>query len=179
MCPAFLGCGCCLNNPNENGIYSAIIYPSATYGAAMKQWTVVISFIIVLVALAGCGKKNAQEQIVIPKDAAEMSVSFSWEGIAPCEHQSPEIRVADIPDATVAFNVRLKDLTLPAWNHGGGRVANDGSGIIPAGALKIGFNGPCPPPDKRHKYEFSVMAIDDQGEIIGFGKARQLFPPKK
>jgi phosphatidylethanolamine-binding protein (PEBP) family uncharacterized protein len=68
---------------------------------------------------------------------------------------------------------------VPAWNHGGGKVAHDGSGVIPAGALKLGYNGPCPPPGQRHKFEFSVMAVDAAGTIIGFGKARQSFPPKQ
>jgi phosphatidylethanolamine-binding protein (PEBP) family uncharacterized protein len=108
-----------------------------------------------------------------------MTVEFSWAGIKACTHESPEIRVAQIPDGTVELQVQLTDLDLPAYNNGGGRVAHDGSGIIPAGALTIGYNGPCPPPGSRHKYEFSVMAKDAAGLIIGFGKARQSFPPKR
>jgi phosphatidylethanolamine-binding protein (PEBP) family uncharacterized protein len=72
----------------------------------------------------------------------------------------------------------LTNLSVPEWNQGGGRVPNDGSGVIPAGSLTIGYNGPCPPTGKRQTYEFSVMAVDAAGAIIGFGKARQPFPPK-
>ena len=51
--------------------------------------------------------------------------------------------------------------------------------MIPAKALDIGYNGPCPPPGQRQKYEIWVMAVDAEKTIIGFGKARQFFPPKK
>jgi len=146
--------------------------------AAMKRWMLALSLLLLVTLPLGCGKKVVREKLIIPKDAASLTISFSWEGIRACDHQSPEIHVADIPADTVRFKVKLTDLTLPEWNQGGGEVANDGSGVIPAGALDVGFNGPCPPPDKRHKYEFLVMALDDQGQIIGAGRAHQIFPPK-
>ena len=129
----------------------------------------------VLILAAGC----ATTGVKIPKDAAEMTVDFSWEGVEACTHDSPEIRVSNIPDGTEELRVKLKDIDVPEWNHGGGNMKNVESGIIPAGALKLGYNGPCPPPKGRHKYELSVMAVNADGVIIGFGKARQSFPPKK
>jgi phosphatidylethanolamine-binding protein (PEBP) family uncharacterized protein len=140
----------------------------------------IISLLILTASIMltiGCAKNH--NTIVIPKDAAEMEVAFSWDGIKACTHESPEIRVARIPDGTVELQVMLKDISLPAYNHGGGSVKHDGSGIIPAGALTIGYNGPCPPPGERHKYDFWVMARNGEGVIIGFGKSRQYFPPKK
>ena len=113
----------------------------------------------------------------VSEDAVELNVGFSWKGTKPCSHRSPEIRVANLPDGTVDLKIRLKDLDVPNWNHGGGTVAHDGTGTIPAGALKAGYNGPCPP-SGRHRYEFSVKALDADGSLIGFGKAMQLFPPK-
>lgn len=143
----------------------------------MKNWFPMLFLAALLLLTVGCAKN--QNKIEIPKDAAEMVVTFSWEGIAACAHDSPEIRVADIPEGSAELQVKLTDLSLPDWNHGGGSVTPDGSGIIPAGALDAGYNGPCPPPGTRHKYEFSVMAMDDQGVIIGFGRSRQKFPPKQ
>lgn len=140
----------------------------------------VLSISIVAAMLMLCiGCSGGRNQIVIPKDAAEMQVEFSWGGIKACTHESPEIRVTRIPDGTVELQVRLVDINLPAYNHGGGSVKPDGSGIIPVGALNVGYNGPCPPVGERHKYEFSVMAKNAEGVIIGFGKSRQSFPPKK
>ncbi|BBO90953.1 phospholipid-binding protein [Desulfosarcina ovata] len=144
----------------------------------MKKWTPLLLLATLLLLTLGCSKKHGPEPIVIPKDATKMEVSFTWAGIDTCTHDSPEIQVTRVPAGTVELQVRLKDTNEPAWNHGGGKVAYDGSGTISAGALNRGYNGPCPPWDQSHKYEFSVMAVDDQGTIIGFGKARQLFPPK-
>ena len=141
----------------------------------MKKWYPAVILATLLILTAGCA--GNPDQVKIPKDAAEMTVVFSWEGIDPCTHESPELKVSAVPDGTAELRVKLKDISMPAWNHGGGKVKYDGSGIIPAGALKLGYNGPCPP-SGRHKYEFSVMAVDADGVIIGFGKARQSFPPK-
>ncbi len=143
----------------------------------MKKVVPYITATVLIMLTIGCAKDP--HPIVIPKDAAEMVVSFDWEGIEDCTHASPEIRVRQIPDGTTEFHVRLKDIDLPVYNHGGGMVVHDGSGIIPAGALQLGYNGPCLPPGERHKYEFSVMAKDANGEIIGFGRSRQSFPPKR
>ncbi|GAB6907376.1 exported hypothetical protein [Desulfosarcina cetonica] len=143
-----------------------------------KSYT--LCFLATLLLLVGaCAKKHQPVQIKIPRNAAKMEVTFSWDGIPACAHESPEIKVAGIPDGAVELQVRLKDINLPVWNQGGGKVAVDGSGVIPAGALNMGYNGPCPPAGQRHKYEFSVMAVDDQGTIIGYGASRQVFPPKK
>jgi len=143
----------------------------------MKKIVSLLILSALIMLTFGCAKDP--NPIVIPKAAAEMEVSFSWAGIEACTHESPEIRVDRIPDGTVELQVRLKDINVPAYNHGGGRVKNDGSGVIPPGALTIGYNGPCPPYKERHKYEFLVLARDAQGQIIGFGKSRQLFPPKQ
>jgi hypothetical protein len=142
----------------------------------MKKWYPVVIFTAILILTAGCAKNP--NRIKIPKDAAKMDVDFSWAGIQACSHESPEIRVSNVPEGAEELRVKLQDISLPAWNQGGGTVKHDGSGIIPAGALKVGYNGPCPP-SGRHKYEFSVMAVNADGVIIGFGKARQSFPPKK
>jgi phosphatidylethanolamine-binding protein (PEBP) family uncharacterized protein len=142
----------------------------------MKKWYLGVIFTALLILTAACAKNpNA---IKIPKDAIKMDVDFSWEGIPVCSHESPEIRVSNVPEDTVVLRVKLKDISMPVWNHGGGNIRYNGSGIIPTGALDIGYNGPCPP-NGRHKYEFSVMAVDAEDVVIGFGKAVQPFPPKK
>ena len=144
---------------------------------AMHKENLPFILLALLVLVVGCAK-NAN-RIEIPKNAAKMSVAFNWEGIQACTHESPAIRVDGIPEGTVELRVRLKNINVPEWNQGGGNVEHDGSGIIPPRALDIGYNGPCPPPGQRYKYEFSVMAVNTDGVIIGFGKAVQPFPPKK
>ena len=109
------------------------------------------------------------------QDVAALDVDFSWKEEHRGSSKNPEIRVAGIPDGTRFLEANLVDLDVPFWSHGGGKVENDGSGIIPAGSLKSGYNGPFPP-SGSHRYEFTVNAIDDQGQIIGTGKRMQKFP---
>lgn len=137
-----------------------------------------LSILIIVLTLSLCGCTTSYRRTPIPENAAPIDVEFSWQGVAPCTAGSPEIRVSNLPAGVAQFQVALTNLSVPEWNQGGGRVPNDGSGVIPAGSLTIGYNGPCPPTGKRQTYEFSVMAVDDAGAIIGFGKARQPFPPK-
>jgi hypothetical protein len=139
---------------------------------------VLMTLLLLPFAVTGCANKSPN-RIVIPKNAAKMTVAFTWQDVRACSHDSPEIIVDDIPQYAISLRVQLKNITVPEWNQGGGEVENDGSGRIPPQALDIGYNGPCPPLGERHKYEFWVMALDVDGEIIGFGKARQSFPPRQ
>src|SRR5215475_6698646 len=89
----------------------------------------------------------------MPAAADDLTVSYKF--TAKCSRMSPEIKVGNVPAGTVAFKVRLRDNDKPSWQHGGGTVPADPSGVIPAGALTDGYNGPCPP-DGSHTYEFTV-----------------------
>ena len=106
---------------------------------------------------------------------AILGVDFSWSDENRCSSLSPAIQVTGIPAGTKYFKVKLVDLDVPFWSHGGGMVDNDGSGVIPSGALKNGYNGPCPP-GGSHRYEFTVDAIDDAGNTIATGKQMKNFP---
>jgi len=132
-----------------------------------KQWLLLVAG----AALLLLGSASAQ---IIP-DAVELSVDFAWQASDRCSSQSPAIRVQNIPAATKTLQVKLKDRDVPNWNHGGGTVAYDGSGLIPAGALKNGYNGPCPP-SGSHRYQFMVKAIDAAGVIVGTGQQTRNFP---
>jgi len=111
----------------------------------------------------------------------KLGVEFTWSDIRRCTGVSPEIKVSNIPDGTVEFDVKLKDHDAPDYNHGGGKVKNDGSGIIPRKALKPDFGlknrykGPCPPMG-AHNYEFTVKALDKEGNVLAEGKSARLFP---
>ncbi|CCH48431.1 conserved protein of unknown function [Pseudodesulfovibrio piezophilus C1TLV30] len=70
----------------------------------------------------------------------------------------------------------MKDLDVPPYNHGGGSVEYVGEELIPAGALS--YKGPCPP-SGSHDYEFTVKAVNTEGDILlGEGKAERQYPPK-
>ena len=123
---------------------------------------------VVLLAL-GCATTP------VSPDAVELAVDFEWQPSDRCSRRSPEIRVNNIPPATQTLLVNLKDRDVPTWNHGGGTVAYEGPGIIPAGALTNGYNGPCPP-SGTHRYVFAVQAIDATGTIVGIGQQMHPFP---
>ena len=109
-----------------------------------------------------------------PALAGDLTVTFKFDGSSKCSRVSPQITVGNIPAGTVAFKVKLRDLDV-VWRHGGGTVPNDGSGVIKKGALKEGYNGPCPP-SGSHTYEFTVKALDGNDDVLAEGAARQRFP---
>ena len=131
----------------------------------MKKFLALFVFLASAVTLAGCGATVAQ-------NAVALDVSYKWNKSDQCSQVSPEISVAGIPAETSQLKVSLKDLDVPNWDHGGGKVDYTGQTIIPAGALKSGYNGPCPP-SGSHTYAFKVNAVDAEGTIIGQGKAKQ------
>jgi len=139
----------------------------------IKKYLIIfmIICICILLFLGVFNLYSAQKKVKIVK----LNIEFSWKGIKKCSNRSPEIRVKNIPPNTKYFKVTLKDLDVPTWNHGGGTVKNNNSGIIPAGSLKDGYNGPCPP-SGSHKYEFTVKALDKKRVVLGIGKAVKMFP---
>jgi Raf kinase inhibitor-like YbhB/YbcL family protein len=104
----------------------------------------------------------------IPKkftcDGADVSPELSWSS-APQGTQS-FVLIADDPDAPsgtwthwVLFNVPATTKSLSA---GVARVDE-----LPGGERqgrndfhKIGYNGPCPPPGKAHRYFFKLFGVD-------------------
>ena len=110
------------------------------------------------------------------KNMAALDVDFSWAGTKACSSQPPEITVSGIPAGTKTLHVKLKDLNVPGYNHGGGTVDYNGGHVIPAGAFV--YKGPCPP-SGSHDYRFTVEAISADGQmILGRGSSTEAFPPK-
>ncbi len=131
----------------------------------MRSYASAASVAAILLGLAA-GAGNAR--------ADDLAIAFSFDASSKCSKVSPEIRVGNIPPGTAVFKVKLKDRDA-TWRHGGGTFANDGSGIIPKGALKDGYNGPCPP-DRPHRYVFTVKALDADGNELAEGSAERKFP---
>ena len=127
------------------------------------KWLTVLSLILIFI----CPASQAGE--------VRLGVGFSWEGITECSDYSPEIRVSSVPREARSFRVLLENLDDPSAYHGGGMVDNDGSGIIPAGALTRDYRGPCPS-GEAHRYRFTVYALDGFSKTIGKGRATRLFP---
>ena len=133
----------------------------------MRILVVFISFFFLL----QCSSKQ------IAENAVTLDVSFKWRMKHGCSNKSPKITIKNAPKETERFIIRLKDLDVLSFHHGGGVVKNNGSGIIPEGALKSNYKGPCPP-SGQHNYRFTVDAVDKNGVIIGRGQGMQPYPPK-
>ncbi|MDJ0783901.1 MAG: YbhB/YbcL family Raf kinase inhibitor-like protein [Desulfosarcinaceae bacterium] len=110
------------------------------------------------------------------KDAAPMTVDFKWQLMDRGADANPEIRLAGVPAGTARFFVGLVDLDNNGYDHGGGFVDNDGSGVIARGSIKGNYAGPDPPFETlNHTYEITVKAYDDAGKVIGIGKQAHRF----
>jgi len=105
-----------------------------------------------------------------------MSVDFEWQPIDKGSQENPEIRITAVPENTKRFFVGLVDLNNKGFDHGGGFVDNDGSGIIARGAARGNYNGPDPPfPNMKHDYEITVKAYNEKRAVIGIGKKAKRF----
>lgn len=117
---------------------------------------------------------------MIPKkftcDGADPSPPLSWND-APSSTQAFAL-IADDPDAPVGtwvhwvlYNLSANTKELPEGVEKQEQLAG--------GALqgrndfrKIGYNGPCPPPGKPHRYFFKLYALDAKLELkAGASKA--------
>ncbi len=104
----------------------------------------------------------------IPKkftcDAQDVSPALAWTG-APRNTKAFAL-IADDPDAPVGTWTHWLIWNIPAGVH---QLAEgiakspqlpDGSRQGKNDFKKVGYNGPCPPPGKPHRYYFKLFALD-------------------
>jgi Raf kinase inhibitor-like YbhB/YbcL family protein len=104
----------------------------------------------------------------IPKQftcaGADISPAFSWSDPPPSTQSFALI--ADDPDAPAGNWVHWVVYNLPATlralpqNFPKSEQTNDGSHQGNNDFVKTGYNGPCPPPGKPHRYFFKLYALD-------------------
>jgi Raf kinase inhibitor-like YbhB/YbcL family protein len=97
-------------------------------------------------------------------DGSDVSPGLSWD-IIPAGTQSIAL-IADDPDAPgktwvhwVIYNIPANSSGLPAAVPKN-KTLDDGSLQGTNDLGMIGYNGPCPPPGKPHRYFFKVYALD-------------------
>jgi phosphatidylethanolamine-binding protein (PEBP) family uncharacterized protein len=111
---------------------------------------------------------------VAPAQAQAFSISFSWAGIPACERISPAFALASVPAGTKRLRFEMHDLDVPGFHHGGSTVAYQGD-AVKQGAIH--YIGPCPPHGERHRYRWTVEALNDKGKVLGKTTATATFPP--
>jgi phosphatidylethanolamine-binding protein (PEBP) family uncharacterized protein len=120
----------------------------------------VLACVMLVFALtAGCAKKP---EAGLPK------LQVLALAVEHCSKNSPEFRIGNVPAGTASFEVHLRDLHATADQHGGGTYRNDGTGVIPEGALRNRYVGPCSR-ESLHRYEFTVIARDAAGKALADG----------
>jgi len=134
----------------------------------MKRAVFLLVVVLQMLIICSCNTES--------RKTAEMNIDFEWQQMDKGSQENPEIRLTGVPEDTKRFLVKLVDLNVKGFDHGGGFVDNDGSGIIARGATKGTYNGPDPPfPDMKHNYEITVKAYDENGNVIGIGKKAKIF----
>lgn len=127
----------------------------------MKLHSQVPSLILLLLfatlLLAACSAKKeggaGNETMTITVDLTE---------VHRCSRISPEITVAYAPKGTKFYDVRLIEYGEQERFFGGGVWMEDGSGVIPEGALARQYRGPCPPGTKSVDYAYMVSAMESE-----------------
>ncbi|AXS41456.1 phospholipid-binding protein [Breoghania sp. L-A4] len=117
--------------------------------------------------------------VLSAQPAAAFSLSFDWGNIPKCTTgrpgrvPNPVFKLGKVPKGTATIRFDLKDLQVPRYPHGGGKVAYTGKSTIAPGAFK--YNSPCPP-GGRHTYEWTAVAQDKAGKVLATAKAKRKYP---
>ncbi len=109
-----------------------------------------------------------------PARADAFSARFSWAGIPACEKISPAFELAGVPAGAKRLRFEMKDLDVPGFHHGGSTIAYEGDKVR-QGAIR--YIGPCPPDGERHRYRWTIEALDALGKVLGSATAEAMFPP--
>ena len=115
-------------------------------------------------ALAGLIAWGAAMALAVPT----LGVVLSFASQNKCQGESPEIRLSDVPPGTVAYHVQMIDENVPSFRHWN-QTFNATGPIIPAGAGRGDYYGPCPP-SGRHSYRVTVTALDAAGKALAQGE---------
>jgi len=111
--------------------------------------------------------------------AAGFKISFSWGNLKKCNSgnpnrvTNPKFSLSGVPKGTKTIQFSMKDLAVPSYRHGGGKVKYNGESSIAPGAFK--YKSPCPP-GGRHTYQWTAIAKDAKGKKLATATAKRKYP---
>jgi len=111
-------------------------------------------------------------------EGQDVSPALTW-GEPPVETQSFAL-IVDDPDAPVGVFTHWVLFNIPSDSRQlAEAIPNQDQ--LPSGALqgkndfgKIGYGGPCPPPDGPHRYQFTLYALDKPLDLKGGASKKQV-----
>ena len=114
-------------------------------------------FFFMVFLVSGCASQDATVD-----EEPGMTVNVDFREVHRCSRISPEITVAYAPHGTKFYDVRLVEQGNQERFLGGGTWQEDGSGLIPEGALTRHYTGPCPPADRKVEYVYVITAMENE-----------------
>jgi Raf kinase inhibitor-like YbhB/YbcL family protein len=139
----------------------------------LHRTLIVLVFILLAYARVAQAQMNLTSSAIAPGSTiaddyactgADRSPALSWSN-APKATKTFALVVED-PDAPggtfihwVAYNIPASANSLPAGVPQSEEISGGGKNGINS-FDHVGYNGPCPPPGKRHHYHFRLYALD-------------------
>ena len=183
-----------LRGAGERAPHSTLIRESRLGPAIVLQALMFLLIVLLLIAASGAnasaqnGGKNMSLTISSPSfsNGGDIAKKFTCDGA----DVSPQLSWTEPPAGTKSFALLSDDPDAPVgnWNHwvlwnlppetrslaeGLSKTAKlpDGSQQGMNDFRKTGYNGPCPPPGKPHRYYFKLFALDAKLDLKpGAGK---------
>jgi Raf kinase inhibitor-like YbhB/YbcL family protein len=167
-------------------------------GSTYRVVVLLMTFMFTLLTVAGCQSgteppKEAEmvlsvsssafaEGEVIPDSytcqGRDISPPLAWSQ-PPAGTQSLAL-IVDDPDAPVGVFTHWVIFNIPA-DSGGLPEAVPTQAELPSGALqgkndfgRTGYAGPCPPPGRPHRYQFTVYTLDGKLDLTADASKKQL-----
>ena len=105
----------------------------------------------------------------------KFGASMRWCG------SSPEFKLSGVPKGTASLELRMVDLDVPGYPHGGGDVAyQTGQNVIECSDVSRAsmgrYQGPAPPAGQVHTYQWTIKALDAKGVVLGQAVTQRKFP---
>ena len=114
-----------------------------------------------------------------PALSADFTFAFDWGGLKKCTSGNPNtvanpiFKLKNVPEGTTKIKFSMTDLAVPSYYHGGGTASYAGQDVIQPGAFN--YKSPCPP-DGKHPYQWTAIAVDGSGKKLATAKAKKSYP---
>lgn len=175
---------------------------SVTAKYVWRMLAVLMILGLVAMVSAGCEPKQPPEEVKMTLNV--LSPAFDEGNKIPSKYScqgedvSPALQWDEPPQATQSFALIMDDLDAPGGTFTHWvlfNIPSDSRGLpeavpaqeeLPNGARqgkagfgRVGYGGPCPPPGRPHRYEFTIYALDQHLALKAGISKKQLLEAMK